>query len=313
MDDVGKSLTKIIKERKWNEQFNHLMQGVMKDPDVVHFIQEHKEELDEAAISKSAAKLYEFVNEKKKYQQNKADQLAPGYEPRLIMNHHFIDVTYVPTAELVARQREKGIKDLIRSMDMPKGIRDATLDDFYNTSERLEAKIAAFDFIEAYLMEPKKFHRGLYLQGSFGVGKTYLLGAVAHELAEKGHPSTLVHFPSFAVEMKQSIGENTTGEKIETVKRSPILMLDDIGADSMSSWIRDDVLGVILQYRMQEQLPTFFSSNIDMNQLEEHLSVTQRGENEPLKAKRIMERVRFLAKEITMQGVNRRQQQYENE
>lgn len=310
---MGKSLTKIIKERKWNEEFNNLMQGVMKDPDVVRFIQEHNEELDEAAITKSAAKLYEFVNEKKKYQQNKAEQLAPGYQPQLLMNHHYIDVTYVPTAELVAKQREKGIKNLIRSMDMPKGIRNATLDDFHNTSERLEAKMGAFDFIEAYLTSPKKYHRGLYLQGSFGVGKTYLLGAVAHELAEKGFPSTLVHFPSFAVEMKQSIGENTTGEKIEAVKRAPILMIDDIGADSMSSWIRDDVLGVILQYRMQEQLPTFFSSNIDMNQLEEHLSVTQRGENEPLKAKRIMERVRFLAKEITMQGVNRRQQQVEND
>lgn len=313
MDDVGKSLTKIIKERKWNEEFNNLMQGVMKDPDVVQFIQEHAEELDKPAIEKSAAKLYEFVNEKKKYQDNKANQLAPGYEPKLIMNHHYIDVTYVPTSELVTRQREKSIKNLIHSMDMPKGIREATFDEFQNTNERLQSKIEAIDFVEAYLNEPKKFHRGLYLQGSFGIGKTYLLGAIAHELAKSGYSSTLMHFPSFAVEMKQSIGQNTTGEKIEAVKRAPILMLDDIGADSMSSWIRDDVLGVILQYRMQEQLPTFFSSNLDMKQLEEHLTFSQRGEDEPLKAQRIMERVRFLAKEVNMQGVNRRQQQYENE
>ncbi|MGE7365611.1 primosomal protein DnaI [Desemzia incerta] len=312
MDDIGKSLTKIIKERKWNEEFNQLMKEVMRDPDVVSFIQEHSEMLDNSAIEKSAAKLYEFVNEKKKYQENKENQLAPGYQPKLIMNHHYIDVTYVPTAELVAKQREKSIKNLIHSMDMPKGIREATLDDFQNTSERLQAKMEALDFIEAYLTAPKKFHRGLYLQGSFGVGKTYLLGAIAHDLAESGFPSTLMHFPSFAVEMKQSIGENTTGEKIEAVKRAPILMLDDIGADSMSSWIRDDVLGVILQYRMQEQLPTFFSSNLDLKQLEEHLTFSQRGEDEPLKAQRIMERVRFLAKEVTMQGVNRRQQQYEN-
>lgn len=310
---MGKSLTRIIKERKWNEEFNKLMQDVMKDAEVIRFIQEHQAELDEAAITKSASKLYEFVSEKKKFQQKTEDQLAPGYEPKLTINHHYIDVTYVPTAELVAKQREKGIKNLIRSLDMPKGIREASMSGFQNSTERNEAMVAAFDFIEAYLIEPKNYHRGLYLQGPFGVGKTYLLGAIAHELAKNGHSSTLVHFPSFAVEMKQSIGENTTGEKIETVKRSSILMLDDIGADSMSSWIRDDVLGVILQYRMQEQLPTFFSSNIDMKQLEEHLTVTQRGESEPLKAKRIMERVRFLAKEITMQGENRRHQQYENE
>ena len=83
-------------------------------------------------------------------------------------------------------------------------------------------------------------------------------------------------------------------------------MMDDIGADAMSSWIRDEVFGVILQYRMQEQLPTFFSSNFTMNELEQHLAVTQRGDEEPLKAKRIMERIRYLTKEIEMTGRNRR-------
>ena len=85
-------------------------------------------------------------------------------------------------------------------------------------------------------------------------------------------------------------------------------MLDDIGADAMSSWIRDEIFGVILQYRMQEQLPTFFTSNFSMLELEQHLSVTQRGEEEPLKAKRIMERIRYLTKEIKMSGQNRRNQ-----
>ncbi|MDI5788502.1 hypothetical protein PO124_09190 [Bacillus licheniformis] len=41
------------------------------------------------------------------------------------------------------------------------------------------------------------------------------------------------------------------------VKSTPILMLDDIGAESMSSWVRDEVLGAILQHRMSQQLPTF--------------------------------------------------------
>ena len=84
-------------------------------------------------------------------------------------------------------------------------------------------------------------------------------------------------------------------------------MLDDIGADSLSSWIRDDVLGVILQYRMQEELPTFFSSNLSFEQLEnEYLAINNRGEAEPLKALRIMERIKFLADEYHIVGKNRR-------
>lgn len=305
MDNVGKGLSRIFKTRNWDETFEQLMKEVLKDPEVIQFIQEHSEQLNEEKIVKSYAKLYEFVQEKNKFKQNN-NPLAPGYRPTLIMNHHFIDVTYVPTAELIDKQKRQEIKNRIHAMDMPKDVREASFDRYEASEDRMQATNEAMEFIDNYTDHPQRFQKGLYLQGSFGVGKSYLLGAIAHELAEEGFNTTLVHFPSFAVEMKQSIGNNTSGEKIEWVKQAPILMLDDIGADSMSSWIRDDVLGVILQYRMQEQLATFFSSNLDMEQLEEHLTVSQRGEEEPLKAKRLMERIRYLAKEVKMEGHNRR-------
>ncbi|MGY3747946.1 primosomal protein DnaI [Vagococcus salmoninarum] len=307
MEDVGKEMEKVIKEKNWSERFNELVQVVMKDPDVIAFIQEHREELTQEDIDKSYSKLYEFVQEKRKFKLNDPTMIAPGYEPQLFMNFHYIDVTYVPTEALIKKQQEDEIRSRVKAMDMPKDIREASMDSFQITAERKEALQEAFNFVKNYKADPKHFHQGLYFQGSFGVGKTYLLGALAQELAEDGFRTTLMHFPTFAVEMKQSIGQNTTGEKLEAVKKAPILMLDDIGADSMSSWIRDDVLGVILQYRMQEQLPTFFSSNFSMAQLErEHLSVSQRGEEEPLKAKRIMERIRYLSKEVNMIGKNRR-------
>ncbi|MCO6018113.1 MULTISPECIES: primosomal protein DnaI [Carnobacterium] len=306
MEDMGKGLSKLIKERNLESQYDSLMKEVLRDEDVISFIEENREKLTDERIVRSYAKLYEYVQEKKKFQR-KDGMMAPGYMPKLFMNFHVIDVTYVPTTELIAKQKENEIRERIHSMDMPKDVRNATLAKFELTDERREAVSEALDFIDSYLSDPKGFHKSLYLQGSFGVGKTYLLGALAHELAKNGYASTLMHFPSFAVEMKQSIGKNDMSEKLDMVKKSAILMLDDIGADSMSSWIRDDVLGVILQYRMQEQLPTFFSSNFDMKQLEnEHLRTSQRGEDEPLKAKRIMERIRYLAKEIKMTGKNRR-------
>ncbi|MEG0286044.1 MAG: primosomal protein DnaI [Vagococcus sp.] len=307
MENIGKGIEKTLKSKNLTEKLDSLMAEVMTDKDVQAFILEHREALTDDDIVKSYAKLYEFVQEKKKFQLKDPTMIAPGYEPRLFMNFHFIDVTYVPTEHLLEKQAQAEIRSRVKAMDMPKDIREARLDKFELTSERKEAFQEAFKFINEFEDNPKAFHQGLYLQGTFGVGKTYLLGAIANTLAEKGYQSTLVHFPTFAVEMKQSIQKDTVGEKLDAVKKAPILMLDDIGADSMSSWVRDDILGVILQYRMQEQLPTFFSSNFNMLQLEsEHLRVSQRGEDEPLKAKRIMERVRFLAKEINMIGKNRR-------
>lgn len=307
MEDVGKEMSKIIQNRDMNERYNELVDVVLKDTDVQEFIQEHRERLTDDDIRKSYSKLYEFVQEKRKYQLNDPSMIAPGYEPKLTLNFHYIDVTYVPTEALIAKQKEDEIRKRIRAMDMPKDVREASLSRFDTASQgRAQAMAETMRFLNEYTSEPKEFHKGLYLQGTFGVGKSFLLGAIANSLAERGFVTTIVHFPTFTVEMKQAIGKDMVGPKLDAVKKSPVLMIDDLGAESMTSWIRDDVLSVILQYRMQEQLVTFFSSNLDLKELEKHLSVTQRGEQEPLKARRIMERIRYLAQEITMSGNDRR-------
>lgn len=307
MEDVGKEMSKIIQNRDMSERYNELVEVVLKDTDVQQFIKENRERLMDDDIRKSYSKLYEFVQEKRKYQLNDPTMIAPGYEPQLTLNFHYIDVTYVPTEALIAKQKEDEIRKRVRAMDMPKDVREASLNRFDTASQgRAQAMAETMKFLNEYTTNPKEFHKGLYLQGTFGVGKSFLLGAIANSLAERGFVTTIVHFPTFTVEMKQAIGKDMVGPKLDAVKKSPVLMIDDLGAESMTSWIRDDVLSVILQYRMQEQLVTFFSSNLDLKELEKHLSVTQRGEQEPLKARRIMERIRYLAQEITMSGNDRR-------
>ncbi len=308
MEDVGKNLDKLMSRKNYRIRYEEMMQETLRDPDVHQFLDANKEQLTEEDIERSYAKLYEYVQEKQKYLVNDPTMIAPGYEPQLALNFHSVDVTYVPTEDLLKRRHREEVYGRIQALNMPKDIQKARITEFEVTGGRADAFKAALDFIDSYKDAPKQFHKGLYLVGSFGVGKTYLLGAIARELAEEGHSSTILHFPSFAVDMKQAIAKDQVGEKLESVKRAPILMLDDIGADAMSSWIRDDIFGVILQYRMQEELATFFSSNFSMNELENHLSVTQRGEEEPLKAKRIMERIRYLTTEVTMEGRNRRKE-----
>ena len=39
-------------------------------------------------------------------------------------------------------------------------------------------------------------------------------------------------------------------------------MLDDLGSENMSAWLRDEVLGPVLNYRVLECKPLFISSNI---------------------------------------------------
>ena len=70
MEDVGKEMSKIIQKRDINERYEELVNEVLKDQDVQAFIQANRERLSDEDIRKSYAKLYEFVQEKKKFQVN---------------------------------------------------------------------------------------------------------------------------------------------------------------------------------------------------------------------------------------------------
>ncbi|ECP0926356.1 primosomal protein DnaI, partial [Listeria monocytogenes] len=250
--------------------------------------------------------LYEFMTQHKKYIEQE-DTLMPGYAPKLVLNGEFITVTYYPTKEKIEEDKRRSIEKRIRSLYMPKQILEASLDNFYTDEEsRQLALVSVYDFVDHYPANKEQPKKALFIQGSFGTGKSYLLGAIAKTLAEKGISTTLVYLPEFMREIKQSISDNTVGEKIQFAKETEVLMLDDIGAESMTAWTRDEVLGAILQFRMQEELPTFFSSNYSMDQLENHLMLSQNGTEEKLKARRIMERVRYLSKEVNLEGKNRR-------
>ncbi|MEJ7417551.1 primosomal protein DnaI, partial [Staphylococcus epidermidis] len=61
----------------------------------------------------------------------------------------------------------------------------------------------------------------------------------------------------------------------------------------------------LLHYRMVQELPTFFSSNLSFEELEHHLSITREGA-EKTKAARIIERIKSLADDVYLEGKNYR-------
>lgn len=304
MKDLQDQLAEYMDRRKLNRNYEKVMHDTVRHPEVLAFLSKHKAELKPEAIEKSASKLYEFVREKQKADRGEVG-LVPGYLPELMISNGLIDISYVPSKATIVRNQQHDLARRVMRVNMPKDIEAATLAGYTVTPGRQKALAAAQNFVHEFTAQPMIFHKGLYLHGAFGVGKTYLLGAIANALAQEGYSSLMLHFPTLSVEMKGAIKDNSVTSKIESIKRAQILMLDDIGADTANAWIRDDILGVILQYRMQEQLATFFTSNFAMAELEQYLSSSAKG-NEPIKAARIMERIEYLTTEIEVAGVNRR-------
>ena len=123
-------------------------------------------------------------------------------------------------------------------------------------------------------------------------------------MAKKGVKSILIYYPDFLVSLKSSFQTNFQ-EKFNQIKKIPLLLLDDIGAENCSNWSRDEVLGPILQYRMENHLPTFFTSNLTIDELEKSLSITSSGVDK-VKARRIIERIKQLTIPLELISKNRR-------
>lgn len=176
-------------------------------------------------------------------------------------------------------------KKNVSLFDLPLRIKDASFASVYTDDRsRVEIIKKMIAFSDSYLAgnHPK----GIYLYGNFGVGKSYLISALFNELAKKNVKSIMVHVPELIRSIKESF-DSDYSERFDLVKNTPLLLLDDIGAEYLTAWARDEVLEPILQYRMDQELPTFFTSNYDLKELEKHFTL---GEDK-MKAKRIMERI----------------------
>ena len=80
---------------------------------------------------------------------------------------------------------------------------------------------------------------------------------------------------------------------IEQLKMVEVLILDDFGGETLTGYLRDEVLGAILQERMTNNRLTFMSSNLDQELLLAHLKESNLDIYD-LRASRIYERIRTL-------------------
>lgn len=183
------------------------------------------------------------------------------------------------------------------------GILDACVKNIYSKDVK---RFDAINWLTNFLKEYPNNKKGLYLHGTFGSGKSYLITAILVELAKKNVKSTILFWPEFLSELKSYFGDDIGYKQIiYQIKNTEILFIDDIGAENLTAWSRDEVLCTILQYRMDNNLTTFFSSNLDIKDLEKFLSITRDG-SEVIKARRIIERIKQMTDDVELVSKNLR-------
>lgn len=159
------------------------------------------------------------------------------------------------------------------------------------------------NYIENY--DGSKYNKGLYIYGGYGTGKSFMAYKFAQQLTLKGIKVLFVYYPDLVRHIKSLIGTSEMEKLINKLKTVEVLFLDDLGAENNTAFVRDDILSPILQYRMNNELSLFITSNCNLEGLLEHFSETS-NESDKNKASRIIDRIRFLSTPVELKDKNYR-------
>lgn len=290
-----------------NEMDGQLLKEILEEPAIRQFILTHH--LDQQFIEKNIYSFKKWLNSIQKCKickgLNECTQDNKGL-------HFECTNGVLLTMGLVScdfkknqNKLEKHIKNY-KVSDLPK---EWYAKSFSDISLKDEAKTYR-DLVKAvleYCDHPDQ--RGFFLYGNVGVGKSLLAALVCNDLAKQNRKVGYIHVPTMCGRMKSYLGEDEFDEHLYWMKNVDFLVLDDIGAESATPWIRDELLLPILNYRMENGLSTWFTSNEDFDSLFDHYRNCGKAQEE-IKAVRIMERIKALSKEIELVGKNRRNHEF---
>ncbi len=277
-----------------------IIEGLFEDPVLSNFFIEN--DLNNEIIENNLPKLLSFKTEKDNclecegLAQCKQDNV--GLKPNIISEDDNIRIFYKECNFVLDKKNKEKKNQLINAMYMPEMVLKADLEDYRNdTKNRMEIYRYMMKFLN--LLSRGDFMKGMYLTGKYQEGKTYTLAALAKELTKRGYSVILAYYPDLSREVKSTIGNGGLEVLINKLKVVDILMLDDIGGEAQSSWVRDEVLGPVLQHRLLDEKPTFFSSNVTRNDLPTYM-VGNKQKAELMKAFRIFARIESLTEEFNM-------------
>ncbi len=139
-------------------------------------------------------------------------------------------------------------------------------------AKALQIKKAAEQFVEQVIAGKQR--RGILLSGRVGCGKTFLAACMANRLLDAGIETLFLVVPDFLDEIKSTYdtNESEVSEKnvLDKARTAKVLMMDDLGAHNYSEWASNKIYS-ILNYRLNEGLPTVITTNLGMPEIEAYL------------------------------------------
>ena len=182
-----------------------------------------------------------------------------------------------------------------------------TMDDYETDMNNTQAVGKILYFIKNYQYGDKS--KGMWLYGNFGIGKTYLMGAMATELNKRQVGVNFISANQLVNDlyetMRKNSMDNSVQKQLDYLSKSEVLIVDDLGTEKMTRNNFVDVFYAVFKYRGEHNKPTFITSNFTKDQYYQHAN--QSGNMNRIEIARFKEQIDVLAEEVQMIGQNRRQ------
>lgn len=154
--------------------------------------------------------------------------------------------------------------------------------------------------------------KGIYIYGSYGVGKTLLMHTFLNSLLDEGFKGIFIKTSTLSKKLKSNFDKsNYINEKIvDRCKNVDVLVLDDIGVSDTNEWFVNQILFEILDERYNAKKLTYFTSNFSMNQL--FKKIRNSSKLPAIDVGRIIDRIKALTNntEIEIKEINHRYLNY---
>ena len=127
-----------------------------------------------------------------------------------------------------------------------------------------------FERAYKYAENPEGWH---ILLGTQGCGKTHLAAAIANYRLQAGYPVEFQIVPEFLDHLRFTFSPDskvTYDGLFERVKNAPLLILDDIGAQSSTPWAEEKLFQII-NHRYNARLATVMTTSLDIADMDDRL------------------------------------------
>ncbi len=127
---------------------------------------------------------------------------------------------------------------------------------------------AAYTAAATFAAQPEGW---LLITGAHGNGKTHLAVAVVNQCIKRGHLSHYAFVPDLLDYLRDTFSPNSSvgyAMLFEQVKSVPLLILDDMGAETSTSWAKEKLYQIAV-HRHNNRLPTLITTYLTLDEIEE--------------------------------------------